>query len=427
MHRFRDRNQPDQNLPYAYRSYDKYGKLVGSSDRSFLGYRYREEMSDVVTPGYHEKIARGQLIINPLSRTLSTITEEVASDSQNKIGDSSYVTFSGMITARSLTDYPADLTKIVKMEDEVGVLARDMLINLKADAIAKLDQTPYAFMEDLAELSSTMKTLTNPLHSAKVAASKFYRKTEDRKGFYLKRKSLRRAEALARAAGDAWLSSRYEFRPIMYTIRDVYLGLPKIHTKSLKRMKAVAFGSFARGTAGVLPSTASNLEYSFTYDHKYQAKVVLYYTMTNPIDYRDWDLGVRLKDVPKTVWALMPYSWLVDKFVDVSNSIQALTNLADPRLNILGGCITIEREEDRTYQSIAYPSTGWSGVVTGGVRHEHSKNVVRTSYRPTIHDAIQPTTVAEALHDPSTLLDSASVILQRLTFGGKLAHVSFRS
>lgn len=51
-------------------------------------------------------------------------------------------------------------------------------------------------------------------------------------------------------------------------------------------------------------------------------------------------IGMRLKDLPVTAWNLVPYSWLVDQFVNVSTFIDALVNMSDPSITIWSGFCT---------------------------------------------------------------------------------------
>lgn len=417
MNRTRDRNKPDVFGTYSFRRVVNGVQQSSTSLTDLLQYRHADIMRDTVTPGFHRLMARGQIVMNGLSVVKVDVVENPTSGTLSWPTEKTVQYYDGLITSSRMRYYPYNSVVIDSFQHDVAQRIDQMIVDAKADAIAKIDNTPYSFMEDLAELRSTMATLGNPLSSAKRAAEKFRRKTDNRLGFYMKRKGLRRLEALARASGDAWLSSRYEFRPIMYSIRDIYLGLPKIHTKP-KRMKATSRKSLSESRAGIASSSYQYINYNYALERKFDVVVKIYYTMSNPIDYRDWDLGIRLKDVPKTVWALMPYSWLVDQFVDVSRSIEAITTLMDPRLTILGACITTSDERMFDIQSVETASPGGVGTVYGGNRHTTEKYVSRSPYAPSYRDAIQPFTVGAALSDTSTLLDSAAVILQHLKFGG---------
>lgn len=425
--RKRERNITETAGKFDYYSYNGAGLLLNQLHSQYTSSSTSETMYDVVTPEYKKLSAEGALIINPLIRQIYRFSEDSVPQQTMRLivgGDRSV--YSGLFTAFRMASNPPITSSTQEFRDRLQSDIYQMIEDVKREAISKIDQTPYAFLEDAAELRSTLATLSNPLASAKKAAQHFYRKTDDRVGYYLKRKNVRRVEALSRAAGDAWLSSRYEFRPILHTIKDVYLGLPKIRARRSKRMRASSFSSYTNSKSGVYPTSVSHVTYPYRLSTTCEIKVIIYYEMLNPIDYRDWDLGVRLKDTPATVWALMPYSWLIDKFVDVSSTIKGLTNLSDPRLNILGGCYVVDRVDEQSIQAVMNATAGWSGFVTGGMQNSYYKYVTRDNYIPKMSDTLPNFTVKEALSDPSNLLDIASVTLQKLTFGGRLAHVKLK-
>lgn len=92
------------------------------------------------------------------------------------------------------------------------------------------------------------------------------------------------------------------------------------------------------------------------------------YRVNNPqYDWR-WRYGLRNKDIPASFWAVMPLSFMVDRVFDVSSMIQAVTNLSDPSVQILGAGHTIKRTEtyirqhtSSTANTSTYPRLTYSG------------------------------------------------------------------
>lgn len=385
-----------------------------------LSYRQIEDMWDVVTPHFHSRVRAGEIFNNPLIVTKEEITEAPVNGGTYVVtSDPSYVLyyddgywtgyFLGSTGPNNLSPWSPD---IVSFDTEI----QDAIHLAKMRAVEAIDRTPYAFMEDLAELTATMRTLGNPLASANAAASRFQRRTRERVGFYMKRRKLQRAEATVKAASDAWLSSRYEFRPIMISLSNIMSGLPKIHTRP-KRMKARASQDVAFSKAGTLPTSFSNVSSSVQLDKRFKVKAWIDYTMVQNHDYRDWDLGLRLKDVPATAWALVPMSFVVDRFVDISSAIKGITNLADPRLNILGGGVIMTSYERVAYTAHHDAPSGWSGgSFSGSQRTVTRKGVRRESWTPTYADTLPTWTGQKAVSDLSNILDMSALVAKKLRF-----------
>lgn len=377
----------------------------------------REIMNDVITDNFHARIARGEIINNPLYITLDRMTESPSNGATwSYIPDPALANdyLPGYWTGIWLDQLPPNTSADQGKIDAFMASIPSLITEAKQKAVANIDATPYAFMEDLAELTSTVKTLGSPLASANKAALRFQRRVRNRQGFFMKRSKLNLADATAKAVADAWLSSMYEFRPIMYSLSDILTGLPKVRTRP-KRMKARGVIKTSQNVSGNYGCAASNLTWTRSHDHTVKIKAWILYTMAQSRDYIDYDLGLRLKDVPKTAWALVPMSFVYDRFVDITKTIEGIINLLDPRLTILSAGVNVDNLTVVKYTCVATPPSGYSGGnVYGGIRENTTRYYGRDPWIPTYADTTPILKFREPLSDLSNVLDIASLVTQRL-------------
>lgn len=414
MNRFRTRGIGKYYGSCKWEYRDSSGTLLNSYDHASEMIDL-ESMSDVVTERYHQRVERGDIINNPLyvvqdSKTCTSGNTAVYTNPDYLGQTSTYKSGPWTIQWEGLVNY-GDLDS---KRDAFNATLQDAIAIAKQKALANIDQTPYALLEDVAEFRSTMKTIGNPLHSAEVASRRFQRKFQNRKGFYLKKGRLARAEAVAKAAADAWLSSRYEWRPILITLGNALDGFSRIHTRP-KRMKARGVVKNSFSYAGTYFNSPPTVTMVGSGSAEYAIKAWIYYQMAQSHDYRDWDFGVRLKDVPKTAWALVSRSFVYDKFLDITSSIEGLTNMLDPRLTILSAGVNIERVDIDYRQGQWAPGNGWVGpYLDGGVSTHKVRTFSRTPWLPTYPDLLPTFTGDQALSDLSNVLDVLSLVTKNL-------------
>lgn len=138
----------------------------------------------------------------------------------------------------------------------------------------------------------------------------------------------------------------------------------------------------------------------------------IFYEVDNPIDSWPEFLGLRPKDIPKGIWAVLPYSWVVDRFVNISSSIGALTNLLDPGVHVLGAAVSHKISRTTSYRAYgAYAPAPYvhscSGDTLAGVTEIRS----RALWTPSLSDIV-PSFQMDP--DLSHWGDLAALVVQRL-------------
>lgn len=406
MNRLRNISQGTLNDTFIQRTYNRYGVLTGTTTETYVRRIHTDVMSDV-KGRYIPDIRRP--VVNPMAHYKEETVESMSTLRFNYF-DGSYFTQDGLVLSHWLRYSPPDWGSDgpwpwLNYDKSAG------FNQVKLDCLSKIDKTPYAFMEDLFELKSTLSSLRNPLQSAVQAAGKFQGRRKSRVGYYLKR-GLKPTKATAAATSDAWLASRYEFRPLMYSMFGILDELA-----GSKRARAVVMRSSAtdsNNSSGTKQMTGSGCTYSYTSDIMSKWKVGVYYTVSNPLDGVSWDLGLRLKDIPNTIWAVMPYSWVIDRFVNISGFIRAFTNLVDPNVHILAGYQTRTADINSSLVVNAIPASGWTGGGSAGPIVTHIEHFDRTPWSPSLSDLSVPSFDTNNLKDLSNLADLAALAAQRL-------------
>lgn len=165
-------------------------------------------LTDVVTPDFFARRARGEIIINPCYRFQDKNTGGGGSFTASDTRSNNLIQTSGngSVTAWRLASYsnftPSLLSGLVpQIGDESEA---------KLKALNKIDSTPYAMMEDLFEIKSILSGLKAPLDAAAKLAADFRKKR-------LKGKSV----------ADAWLGTRYGFLPVVRSLSNIAEALHK--------------------------------------------------------------------------------------------------------------------------------------------------------------------------------------------------------
>lgn len=362
-----------------------------------------DRMADVVVENYFTRSAAGEVFNNPMSRTRSIqscggglyFARNIANPSETYTGSGGSVT---------LANVPfSNIDRTTNYNDQVsGVLEQ-----LKLEALSKIDSTPFNFMEDAAEIASTMRYLKDPLSALADLSRTFERDYKVRR-----KKGWPHAKALA----DAWLTSRYAVRPLMISIDNGYQALFKGKlVKSEERRTARTFAVFKADSSGI-HSTPGPVALNFDWSRQEDGhiRVGILYSVTNPARTALQSAGFRQRNIPVTAWQLLPYSWVVDRIVNLTQVLQALTNLADPGVQIIAAWVTERKNSIDKTQYISQDNPGWNVSVQGDILVQINESITRTPWIPTVGDA-QP--VVNLRIDTSFVLDLASLALQRLRLG----------
>lgn len=287
-------------------------------------------MDDVVVDGFSARRSRGEIIINPMSSTIVDWSSASAGGhfvlTSQKVSD--YVV-SGLIDGlhRPFLFPDAPQIEAWKLEN-----AKDEAISR---AFARLNSSNADLLIDLAGLRQTVEMFVSAgkrLASLAADYRSFLRiltapTPEDWKrrlaaftvGRHVRRPSL----------AGLWCELRFGWGPLLGTLDGIVATLKELdHEGQTKRetyrsSETVAFSQIAENTVQLHPiaGTTWNRVYSVSVDRtvNYRAGVIADRRVSALAS-----LGLSWQAFPIAVWDVVPYSFIVDRFVNVGDVIRSL-------------------------------------------------------------------------------------------------------
>lgn len=277
-----------------------------------------------------------------------------------------------------------------------------LVAEAKLSVLASLDSAPSEMFEDIFEIRSTLDLLQNPLQALKDLSDAF---AKERARLQRKRRMSRQ-----QALESAWLQYRFAFTPLVSSVTQLYSALFSEFKPSPRQRRA----SNAKDTSleeRVYQRHQNTWRQTVRLDAS--ARAVVHYIVTNPVAGFRGQLGLRFKDLPKGLWAIVPLSFMVDRFFNMSKMISSLTNLLDPELLILFA--SVSKKHDRVSSSYVQNWTRYDDFhATSAGRHKQTFSYSRNPWHPSFLDAIPPVDFSGLYDSTTKVIDLFALIMQRL-------------
>lgn len=387
----------DDTILYGEIRHYHRGVLTGTTGQNY--YSRVDFMDDVVTPNFKKRIDAGEIINNPFSHyqrlssagggSWSAVSTTDPTDVYSAECDASLTRFE---ESYFLPNYGWHDGAIQSEIDESMQIA-------KFNAISRMDKTPYAFFEDIFEIRKTFQTISGVLSSA-MRPAQAYAKARD--------KYIRQGVPPAQAAADAWLGVKYGLKPPVISIMNLLESLDRDFTRP-PRQRAIGQDVVSKTSSGTATPATATFPWSQTTKNSSRAGIL--YQVTNPVIDTNYIYGLRAKDVPKGIWAVMPYSWVIDRFLDVGGAISAFMNLSDPSLKILAAWEGRLYEDDKSHQYTGHTQPGFTITASGDVVRDLTKIKYRTPWVPSYSDIVPTFRIDTDLQHTGDLL---ALLVQRL-------------
>ncbi len=371
---------------------------------------------DYVVDGYHSRIAAGEVINNPCEMTFSSMEESVS--------DMKYTAYYPGYPPEKTTFIPEDGGNLSAQYRESylpqwahGNQADAMSTQLEADAkqicLAKVDKTPYEFLEDLGEIGETIRFLKNPIKGIADLADVYRRKVKR-----IKRQQLKDE---AKALANLWNQYRFAFLPLVRSLVDaiaVAEGWNDI-TRAPRRSAHARTSDQSSDQSSPLLQTGGRYYFQWSKEdiREEQVHASILYEVTNPV--ADWrfKLGLRSKDIPRVAWELIPLSFMVDRLYDVRSMIAGALNLADPTVAILAGAVTTREYSEQKISLIArwdiYSAFTWDISDSDHFLYKDF-SYKRDSWTPEISDTLPIIDRRQLVQDFESILDLIAISISRL-------------
>ncbi len=361
-------------------------------------------MNDYVTKNYHELVAQGLILNNPMSHVKTSVESS---------GGYSYLWVNkDTVPWQTWTAGGAgSLTLAQKSWDNVTFSnsyedLEDARAKAKQKAISNVEKSDFSFGEDLGELKQTLRFLKNPLDGS-LRLMKRMKKDLLRRDSKLKfignRGDL--TKRTAQLTNEVYLSARFAWNPLIRSIADGRDALHSLRPKRPER-RVSRFSESVRSSSFEDATGIHSYHRTLNQNDSVSAGILFSSSLYRGELHR---LGLSVRDIPETVWAVMPYSFMVDRVFDLTSTLKGIVNLIDPRIKIHAAWTKTNYSRVETLQVTGRP--GLEGAsITGDVVTYTDTSVVRDPWIPTVRDTIPRLKVSELTDTLSKATDLLSLL-----------------
>lgn len=369
---------------------------------------YTSVMSDYLTPGWPQPLKEDAVVNNPCSMTKSFVRRSGGGHYRAvRIGNPAlWSEFAG----------DGSLTSFLRAKVVIPLLTNGGLIPLSDQkqltqirALSSINKAPYAVTEDLATIRQTLKLLRHPFQTLNRVSRRF---EIARKGLSaIRKKNYYRTNALA----SLWLEYRFAFQPAVRAASTILSSLEAGVRKN--NPIETAHSSDTRESKGrdYYPSpTAINYHAERSAKTSRTVRSVVQYRTQPPLQEWKRKYGLRISDVPELMWDLFPYSFMVDRLIDVGASVRAFTNFGDPSIVILGGTTSVTTIVEQTISVVKQVHPSYDVTIVPDTDSFRTETYVREVWKPSVLDLFPPFIPEDIVKNATSTADLAALILQRI-------------
>lgn len=213
------------------------------------------------------------------------------------------------------------------------------------DAYAKMNSASLMSGEILNDLDQTVEMLRRPM---KGSIDLLNRMTKCRK-----LKLGKTTASATKATTNAWLEYRYGWKPLLMDADNIVRSATRIVASPKKRLVARASQVQSRNSSNSFSDNMGGttwLKASGTVSQTESVSVHagILYDVVNRTTSEELlaFFGLRPRDVPATLWEVVPYSFVVDWFVNVGPWLEAIVPV--PGTHVLGTWVTVKSKKTIT-------------------------------------------------------------------------------
>jgi hypothetical protein len=323
-----------------------------------------QSITDVSTPGFAFLKKKGFTVMSP------AIIERVSFDSSDDFmvayGPANWGTrtWSGPMAALVVEDAGEQ----DNVADDLATASASVINNVYAKAY----NGSAALSVSIGEGNETLHMIKRPLGRARDLIGKMIRR---------KQTLINKGIGVSKAMASAWLEYRLGFKPVLYDIQNIMDATVKqlIGNKTTEKQVARSsqtVDSFVSREHVILPQlhfqsgmarTSKTVNYKVSAGVLYETKLLSDDGIVS--EKLRHNYGLQLRDVARTGWELTPFSFVVDRLVDVGSWLAAIQ--PNPNVSILGSWLSITRKARSTRQ-VLYLQVNTTPIARTGMSGEFS-------------------------------------------------------
>jgi hypothetical protein len=373
---------------------------------------------DNVNSSFRKRVARGEVILSDFQLSDETLENGITSFTLGPY-------------------YHSDPTKWPHgYKETVSIIAQSMidnvcppLLDLSMDgpgmealalqkAYARMNESAFMSGVAVSELSETVGMLRRPLGGAQDLLK---RMLKNRSRFIGKT-----AMSVIRATKNTWLEYRYGWKPLLMDAESIATLAKKKREACVRRRLVVRAAeghqisdeqSFSQQPLSW--NSSWRLSGAVRHSSEFRANAGVIFDVKSRTAYQELaaDSGIRARDLPATIWEMIPYSFVVDWFVGVGTWLQAITPVPD--IEVRGNWVTTvwryhkEADSGTVHVALSVPDpitenrsyTGYS---------RHLEQVVRKCNQPLQLTPVLKAKPLSVLHSVDALALSTDKVLRAL-------------
>lgn len=336
-----------------------------------LGIGASKVTSDQVIPDFKSRSAAGELFFNSFERQSSSFVVDRVGFFSAKRDTPTYAgegtPWQALVRTTCLGSsypYPARVGQPIDSVFQPHVTAillrnaasDDVAVNAALSDIAKTDLMLLVSLGELRETLALIRKYSRLLTTRLAPLRDFV---------YNLRKGRYSAKEIAVMASSQWLEYRYGIMPLVYEIEGVVKALgSKVAVGRLTARGKTSWEDSETSTINIVGTSGYYPSMSFVTTTRITAKYSAGFLYEPLLQGTAATLGLHLSHVPEAMFELTRLSFVANWFMDLSESIRALT--ASVRGDVKGGWLT-RRYEISSISSVNYTGMPATTVMVGGV------------------------------------------------------------